>query len=133
MSKTNKAIEKIREARDQINKVKDISDNEEIQARADEVLEKMSAIEKSLYQTKNQSAQDPLNYPIKLNNRLGHLNSLEGIGDFKPTDQAIQFKNEVISLIDSELSKLEAIWDSDIPALNTLVRNNAVDMIQLED
>jgi hypothetical protein len=133
MSETNNAIKKIREVRGQINEVKELSDNEEIQAKADEILEKMKGVEENLYQTKNRSGQDPLNYPIKLNNRLGHLNSLEGIGDFRPTEQAIQFKDEVIALIDVELNKLEDIWESDIPGLNTLVRDNAVDLIQLED
>ena len=30
-------------------------------------------VEDSLYQTKNRSGQDPLNYPIRLNNRIGAL------------------------------------------------------------
>ena len=32
-----------------------------------------SEVEDSLYQTKNRSGQDPLNYPIRLNNRIGAL------------------------------------------------------------
>ena len=33
----------------------------------------ISEVEDSLYQTKNRSGQDPLNYPIRLNNRIGAL------------------------------------------------------------
>ena len=50
-----------------------------------------SEIEKALYQTQNKSNQDPLNFPIKLTNKLGHLNSLVGIDDFPPTNQKKHF------------------------------------------
>ena len=42
----------------------------------------MSTIEETLYQTQNESRQDPLNFPIRLNNKLGHLGSLSGFGSF---------------------------------------------------
>ena len=61
--------------------------------------EKFEAVEKALYQTQNRSGQDPLNFPIKLTNKLGHLNSLVGIDDFPPTDQDIAVKNELTTKI----------------------------------
>jgi len=44
--------------------------------KAKDLKEQFSDIEKALYQTKNRSGQDPLNFPIRLTNKLGHLNSL---------------------------------------------------------
>ena len=49
-----------------------------------------------MYQTKSKSGQDPLNFPIRLNNKLAHLNSLTRMGSYAPTDQAIAFKNEIM-------------------------------------
>mgnify|MGYP000716243000 CR=1 FL=1 len=51
-------------------------------------VEKISTIEETLYQVKNQSGQDPLNFPIKLNNRLASLRRSVENGDAKPTDGA---------------------------------------------
>ena len=64
-----------------------------------------SEIEKTLYQTKNRSNQDPLNFPIKLTNKLAHLNRLVTMNDFPPTNQDLMVKNELSNLIQAELNK----------------------------
>ncbi|MEM8567449.1 MAG: glycosyl hydrolase [Bacteroidota bacterium] len=136
LSETNKSIKKIREARDQIKTVTSRlkeDQGSEIKDMAKIILKDMKAIEEALYQTKNQSGQDPLNFPIRLNNKLGHLNSLMAMGDYKPTKQAVEFKEEVSGRIDMELVKLQKIFDEDIPKLNELVRSSAVDAVVLDD
>ncbi|MEQ8924896.1 MAG: glycosyl hydrolase, partial [Fulvivirga sp.] len=136
LSETNKAIEKIRKAKAQITDVTSKYDKEEyseLHENADKVKKALTAIEEELYQTKNRSNQDPLNFPIKLNNKLGHLNSLMGMGDFKPTDQAVEFKKEVTALIDKELSRLEAIFTKDIPAFNELVKSKNLDAVVIQE
>ena len=135
LSETNNAIADIRSARGQIRAVMDRmegDDFKEIREKADAILKEMKSIEENLYQTKNRSNQDPLNYPIRLNNRLGHLNSLEGIGDFRPTDQAVAFKDEVTALIDAELARFERIKSTDIPELNRMIKQQQVDAIVLD-
>jgi len=136
LTETNKAIANIRKARKQIDQVTkniDKTTYEEITSKANSILSDMKKIEESLYQTQNESGQDPLNYPIKLNNKLGHLNSLMGMGDFKPTDQAIAFKKEVTAEIDAELEKLKSIFENDIPALNDLIKEKEVDAVVIEE
>ncbi|MEO1053872.1 MAG: glycosyl hydrolase [Bacteroidota bacterium] len=133
LSETNQAIENIREARKQIKlvtaRMKDQEGTEDVQEKAKSILKEMKAIEEALYQTQNQSGQDPLNFPIRLNNKLGHLNSLMAMGDFKPTDQAIAFKKEVTALIDAELNKLKKIFDDEVPAFNQLVKQKQIDAV----
>ena len=90
-----------------------------------------SKIEETLYQTKSKSGQDPLNFPIRLNNKLGHLNSLTRIGNYAPTNQAIEFKNEITKEIDIELTKLYALFSNDVKALNQKVKESSIDLIQL--
>ena len=71
-----------------------------------ELDKKMTAIEEALYQTKNSSNQDPLNFPIRLNDKLASVTSSASTGDFAPSAQAKAVKQELIAAIDAELSKL---------------------------
>ena len=136
LSETNLAIKDIRAVRKQINQVTNrMKDNESMKDLTDmskEILDKMKDIEESLYQTKNQSQQDPLNFPIRLNNKLGHLNSLSGTGDFSPTHQDIAFKKEVTQKIDNELQKLKSLFEKDIPVFNQMVKEKSIDAVIIE-
>lgn len=135
LSETNLSIKKIRTAREQIKLVTSKMDGDEfkdIKAKSDEILKSMKVIEEALYQTKNRSGQDPLNFPIRLNNKLGHLNSLQAMGDYKPTDQAVAFKKEITAEIDKELNKLKVIFEIDIPAFNKMVKQKDVDAVIIE-
>jgi photosystem II stability/assembly factor-like uncharacterized protein len=130
------ALKKVTKAREQIGRLKEsISDknsHKELLEFAENISKEITVIENNLYQTKSKSNQDPLNYPIKLNNKLGHLNSLSSIGDFKPTDQAVAFKNEIEKQIDKELFNLNKIFNDDIKELNRKVRESNIDLINLD-
>ncbi len=76
------------------------------------MVNQLSAIEENLYQVKNQSSQDPLNFPIKLNNRLASLGRSIETGEGKPTDGAYK----VFAELSAELSK-------ELAALNKLITN----------
>lgn len=67
--------------------------------RAEAIDSVITEVEKALYQTRNQSGQDPLNYPIQLTNKLAHLNSLIGIGEFPPTAQDLAVKAQDVDVI----------------------------------
>jgi hypothetical protein len=97
-----------------------------------ELLNEMKEIEEALYQTKNRSRQDPLNYPVRLNNKLGHLNSLMGMGDNRPTESAIEFRKEVTARIDKHLDALNLILDEKITDFNELVKSNEVKAVKLD-
>lgn len=133
LSETNQAIIDIRKARTQINGVMKRTEDEAIKKLGKEMLADMKTIEEALYQTKNESRQDPLNFPIRLNNKLGHLGSLEGIGDSRPTDQAIAFKNEVSAEIDKHLNQLKSILTDKVAEFNSAVYAAKIDAIQLDE
>jgi hypothetical protein len=138
LSETNAAIKKIRQVREQLNRatepLKDKKDEmKDVLDAAKNIQDKLKTIEETLYQTKNRSGQDPLNFPIRLNNKLGHLNSLAGTGNFKPTDQAIAFKNEIIADIDKQLAGLNKIINDEVPALNALIKQKNVDPIIIRE
>lgn len=135
LSETHNAITKIREARKQINLVTSKmkgDDFKEVKEKAKAILKSMKEVEETLYQTNNQSRQDPLNFPIRLNNKLGHLNSLASSGDYKPTASAIAFKKEVTALIDAELNKLKEVFENEVTAFNKMVKEKEVDAVILK-
>ena len=51
---------------------------------------------------------------------------------YKPTDQAIAFKNEITKDIDTELSKLYVLFNKEVKELNQKVKDSQIDLIQLE-
>lgn len=136
VSEAHEAISDMRSAKAQIQEVSDRlksqEDMEELVEKAEAVIEDISIIEKALYQTKNKSRQDPLNYPIKLTNKLAHLSSLEGMSDFAPTTQSEEFRKEVTAKINAELAKWQDIRVTDIPAFNAMVKEKEVDAVILE-
>jgi hypothetical protein len=133
---THKAIKQIREVRKQVEdlngRAKSLAGADTIKAFAKTMLGKMTKVEEALYQTKNQSSQDPLNFPIRLNNKLSALGTAAAYGDFRPTDQAVIIKNELTMAIDAELAKLAAILEADLPAFNKLVRESEVPAVIVE-
>ena len=136
LTETHEAIIDIRKVRGQLNNYKkligDDEENKEIGELADEINEKMKKVEEALYQTKNRSRQDPLNFPVRLNNKLGHLNSLIQRGDYPPTDQMIEVRDAITEKINTHLSEFEAIKNTDLPKFNKLVKDKAVDAIVLK-
>ncbi|MGB6151637.1 MAG: glycosyl hydrolase, partial [Pricia sp.] len=86
--------------------------------KAEKMKEKFGEVEKALYQTKNKSNQDPLNFPIRLTNKLGHLNSLVTLDDFPPTEQDMAVKAELTTKINAQLKTFDALIDEEIAAFN---------------
>ena len=136
LTETHKAIKQIRNIRKQIkdvgDRIKEQKNIEPIKKLSDEINKKIAAIEESLYQTKNKSPQDPLNYPVRLNDKLSSLGGSASSGDFRPTDQAVELKKELISKIDAELIKLKEIVESEIPKFNKLVAEANVPAVILQ-
>jgi ABC-type enterochelin transport system substrate-binding protein len=56
-----------------------------------------------------------------------------GIGDNRPTDQAIAFYQEVSSEIDQQISALGDIFGTRIDAFNKAVIDNRIEAVKLED
>ncbi|WP_334056678.1 WD40/YVTN/BNR-like repeat-containing protein [Polaribacter sp. P097] len=136
MTEIHKALKNVKKVRSQVGLLKksiaDKEANKELIDFADKLVKDMTTIEETLYQTKSKSGQDPLNFPIRLNNKLAHLNSLTRVGNYAPTDQAIAFKNEITATIDVELAKLYQLFDNEVKALNQKVKESNINLIQID-
>jgi hypothetical protein len=81
-----------------------------------------TGVEQEVYQIRNRSNQDPLNYPIKLNNKLASLLRMVESAESRPTDQMRQVYTEVSGALQAELTEIEVILDTDLSELNRLLR-----------
>ena len=104
-SETNEAVIEIRKIRKEIEDTKDAKVEEEAKAFIDGI----SEIEQELYQVKNRSNQDPLNFPIKLNNRFASLRRSVENGDARPTDGAYKVFDELKEELSGHLSRYEKL------------------------
>ncbi len=130
-------IAKVREARTQIDALtarwKDDPKGQKIVDAGKALNEKMKAVEEALYQTKNQSSQDPLNFPIRLNNRLAALGGVVAEGDGAPTAADLVVYKELVAEIDPELAKLDTILKKDLEDFNKTVRDANVPAVMLKE
>jgi len=96
-------------------------DNEKVKPLLDQAKQLKSAltqIEKALYQTQNRSNQDPLNFPIRLTNKLGHLNRLTTISDFPPTEQDEAVRKELTEQVEGHLKEYNRLMSEDLETFN---------------
>jgi photosystem II stability/assembly factor-like uncharacterized protein len=137
MDDAHKSIKKIRAVNKQLSafqkQYKDDDIVKELVEKAKTLEEQLSNIEKELYQTKNRSGQDPLNFPIKLTNKLGHLNSLVSMGDFPPTEQDIAVKNELSGKIKTQLDAFNIILNDEVKAFNAAFNSKQLNYLFIED
>ncbi|MFL6248742.1 MAG: VPS10 domain-containing protein, partial [Thermoanaerobaculia bacterium] len=134
LSEIHTQIERIREVRKQLDDLRKRVGKDDkakpIVDAAKELDKKMTAVEEALYQTKNRSSQDPLNFPIRLNDKLASVAESAATGDFAPTAQHRAVYAQLVQQIDAELAKLKIIWETDLPALNALVKQAEVVAVQ---
>ncbi|RIV18634.1 glycosyl hydrolase [Fibrisoma montanum] len=101
-SKANEAVIQIRAIKEKLTKQPDTPANRKLK-------EQLNTIEENLYQIRNQSGQDPLNFPIKLNNRLAALWRSVETGDAKPTDNAYKVYDELSAELTQQLTQLDSL------------------------
>ena len=130
LTETHNAITQIREVRKQVDelvkRVKDQPGSKAITDAAKSLNAKLTGIEEELYQTKNQSSQDPLNYPIRLNNKLAAIAGVVASADTVPTEQSYTVYEEQVSKINAQLQRFEQAMRTDLPAFNQLVREQNI-------
>ena len=129
LSRTNQAVLDIRDVRKQIEELAGRTKAPLIVDRAKALAKDLTQVEEALYQTKNKANEDPLNYPIRLNNKVaGVLAALE-MSDSGPTSQQQQVYEDLSTGINAQLRRLDEIMKRDLPAFNKLVRDQNIPAI----
>ena len=134
VDKAHKAIKKIRALN---KKLKDFEGNYKDEETAKTLIseskalrERLAAIEKALYQTQNRSNQDPLNFPIRLTNKLGHLNRLVTMNDFPPTAQDEAVRKELTLAVEEQLTLYQGLMEKEVKAFNANYKTLQLDYLK---
>jgi len=115
-SEANEMVIKIRDLKKQVDdRVKKAP---ALNAPGERLTTRLSAVEEDVYQVRNRSGQDPLNFPIKINNQLAALLRIIETGDAKPTDQSYVVFKELSAQLDAIKQRLEAILNGDLTTFN---------------
>jgi len=131
-STIQKAIKNIRDMRNQINAFSERQGKDlpkEIKEKGDTISKQLTVIEEALYQTKAKSGQDVLNYPIRLNDKIGGLYDYANSGNNAPTKQVKQAYTDLAAMADIQLNKLQQLMDKEVVELNQLIREKAIPVI----
>ncbi|MCE2454784.1 MAG: glycosyl hydrolase [Gemmatimonadetes bacterium] len=125
----NQSVIDIRQLKEQIEARMEESDDGRLKEMGSEVEGRLGGIEEEIYQVRNRSNQDPLNYPIKLNNKLAALlNHVEG-SEHRPTDQSYAVFDALSEELDAQLEALAVVIADDLAALNELLEDLGLDPI----
>lgn len=132
---TMDAIKDIRSARSQM---KDFVSKQgkdcpkDVKQLADSLSKELTAIEEKLHQTKAKSGQDVLNYPIRLDDKLGGVYDMVSSGNMAPSKQARDVFAELSVQVDAEMAKLKVVLDSGLKAFNKMVREKELPTVVLK-
>ncbi|MBL8065682.1 MAG: hypothetical protein JNM34_07470, partial [Chthonomonadaceae bacterium] len=119
VARTNEANDAVVIIRDIRKKAKDAAAAKpELKDAVDQLDQKLTPIEETIYQTKSKAGQDPLNYPIRLNDKLGGVLGVVLSGDWRPTKQSYEVFNLLSRELELPLTKLAACIKDDLAALN---------------
>ena len=90
-------------------------------------------MEANIYQVRNRSGQDPLNFPIKVNNRLANLLSMLERGDGAPNDGMREVFDIMVAELSGYTARLQEIWGTDLAAVNAELQRLGLDPIDPMD
>ena len=121
VSQAHQAMLDIEKIRQEINFVKSKIKDPILLDKMTAFINQLTVIEGTIHQTKNKSNQDPLNYGIKVNNRLAFLMADQQRGDYPPTDQAHQVYIELAADLDQILTEMKNLCAQSIPDLNKVL------------
>jgi photosystem II stability/assembly factor-like uncharacterized protein len=118
-NEANESVIAVRRVKAQLaDRLKKAADDAALKSTGTTLKTDASAVEENIYQVRNQSGQDPLNFPIKVNNRLATLLSMAERGDGTPNNNM----PEIFGILTTELKgytdRLAVVWKTDLVAVN---------------
>ena len=131
LSEANQAVINIRDLKKQTEDRLTKSQDPALKSAANTFTEHAGDVEEAIYQVRNQSGQDPLNFPIKINNRLGTLLRTVTTGDGKPIGAARPIFNDLSGELKVETDRLAKILADDLVKLNAELKRLGLQEVAL--
>jgi hypothetical protein len=130
VSEANQAVIRIRTLKTQIGERLSPKSTPALRQAADALVGKLAAIEAAIYQVRNQSPKDPLNFPIRLNNRLAALLEVIDSAEARPTQQSYAVFKELSDELASRLSALDAVTARDLTSFNRMLEEQGLEPVK---
>jgi photosystem II stability/assembly factor-like uncharacterized protein len=118
VNEANNAVIQIRRIKQQVAERVSKTSNADVKAVAEELIKQMTAVEQDVYQVRNQSNQDPLNFPIRTNNRLASLLRVVLSGEGRPTANTGPIFEDLKTELKAETDRLARALSTYLPRFN---------------
>ena len=129
VTEAHEAIEEIRSLRDQMDEVvtrmEDGQNKDKLRRAADDAKAAFTAVEEALYQTKSKSRQDPLNFPIRLTDKLLGVLSATNRAEFGPTRGQQEVAAQLSEAIREQLAQFGDAREAHVTKFNAMARELA--------
>jgi photosystem II stability/assembly factor-like uncharacterized protein len=130
VSEANGAVVRIRSLKAQLEDRARQASSSEVKTAVQTLIERLTEVEGEIYQHRLRSNQDPLNYPIRLNNKLAALQGTVESGDYRPTDQSLAVFKELSARLDKQLARLVALVTADLARVNKALEGVGLALIK---
>ena len=129
VTEANEAVLLIRGVNQQVDSVLAKTQDAQVRQSAQQLKNQLASVEGEIYQVRNRSNQDPLNYPIKLNNKIAALGGVVESAIGAPTAQSYEVFDYLSEQLQQQLTKMNQVLDQQLPALNQQLRANNMEPI----
>ncbi len=133
VNEANEAVIAIRRVKVQLDSRLEQTDDGALAEAAEVLVASASDVEADIYQVRNRSNQDPLNFPIRVNNRLANLLSMSESGDGRPGSGMEEVFQIMVDELAGHLDRLAAIWATDLAEVNRHLQRLGLDPLDPDD
>ena len=125
----NLAVIEIRRVKAELEERLAASEDEGLGEAGERLRVAASEVEGDIYQVRNRSNQDPLNFPIKVNNRLANLLSMSERGDGRPGSGMYAVFEIMVERLGALIARLEGVWEGELEEVNAVLREMGMEEI----
>ncbi len=124
VSQADEMVIKIRAINKEAKERADKANDSAISSAGASLRDKFSTIEEEIYQTRNRANEDPLNFPIKLNNQIAALARSIETGDNPPTSQDYEIFRILTARFTAVQAKFNDALKVDLGRFNELLASH---------
>ncbi|MFI5230467.1 MAG: WD40/YVTN/BNR-like repeat-containing protein [Gemmatimonadales bacterium] len=119
----NDAVKMIRSVKRQLDeRGASMSGNASFASMAKRFADELSVAEDSLYQTKNRSGEDPLNFPVRINNQMAALLGFVENGERRPPKQSYDVYTVLAPQLEADLARYKRVMDANLDKVNAALK-----------
>ena len=118
LSEANQAVIDIRDVRSKVDTLLAHNNDATLKQLGDKLNADARVVEENIYQVRNESGQDPLNFPIKINNRIATLLSTVDDGGGAPIGAVPVIFDYLSGKLKVQTNALAKVWATDLAAVN---------------